>query len=206
MPHKFSAFVLLIAAFLFAVTIAAAPAARAQLSLYVTSANNRVSNVETGSALTSSGYQQQYTSFWTSGVGGGVSATFLPLGPVKVGFDLRGSTHPGTVGSDTAFGGIKVGINPPAIHIKPYIQASGGYIDTRTVNVSTSSINPTQTVGGTFDNKYAAWEILGGIDLPLVHFIDLRLIEVGGGQAFGILNNGPNPSLFTLNTGLALHF
>jgi hypothetical protein len=181
-------------------------AAHAQLSLYVTSANNRFSNVETGDALTSSGYQEQYASFWTSGIGGGVSSTFLPLGPVKVGFDLRGSTHPGTVGSDTAFGGIKVGINPPALHIKPYLQASGGYVETRTVNVSTSPTNPTQTVGGTFTSRYAAWEILGGIDLPLVHFIDLRLIEVGGGQAITILNNGPNPSLFTLNTGLVLHF
>ena len=193
---------LLLPVFLLAFTTAA----HAQLSLYVTSANNRFSGVQTGDAYTSSGYQEQYATFWTSGIGGGVSLTFLPLGPVKVAFDLRGSTRPGTVGSDTAFGGIKVGINPPVIRLKPYIQASGGYLDTRTVNVSTSATNPTQTVGGTFDNKYAAWEILGGIDYPLVHFIDLRLIEVGGGQAIGILSSGANPSLFTLNTGVVLHF
>jgi hypothetical protein len=191
---------LLLPALLLALTTAAA---HAQVSLYVTSSNAHFSGVETGDALTSSGYQEQYATFWSSGIGGGVSLTFLPLGPVKVAFDLRGSTHPGTVGSDTAFGGIKVGINPPGLHLKPYIQASGGYIDTRTVNVST---NPSQTVGGTFDNKYAAWEILGGIDYPIVHFVDLRLIEVGGGQALGILANGSNPSLFTINSGIVLHF
>lgn len=171
-------------------------------SIYVTSSSGRFSNVATGAALTTSGFQEQYTSFWTSGVGGGLTFNFLPVGPVKLGLDFRGSTRPGTVGADTAMAGFKVGFNPPLIRLKPYLQASGGYVATRTVNVSAGS------AGGTFENKYAAWEILGGVDVPLAPFLDFRVIELGGGtgvSAFGG-SGSPNISLFTVNTGLVLHF
>lgn len=182
--------------------------AQAQVAIYVTSSSDHLGNVQTGSVLTNGSYQEQYASYWTSGIGGGVTLNFLPLGPVKLGFDFRGSTHPGTVGADTAMGGFKVGFNPPLIHLKPYIEAAGGYVATRTVNISTSASNPSQTIGGTFSNKYAAWEILGGIDYPLIKFVDLRLIEVGGGTGVSVpgFSVGPNISLFTVNTGLVVHF
>jgi hypothetical protein len=180
--------------------------AHAQIAeVYVTSSNHRFSNVETGVTYTSTaGYQDQYTSFWTSGIGGGVTLNFLPLPLVSLGLDVRGSTKSGTVGADTGLIGLKLTAKPPAIHIKPYVQVSAGYVATRSVNVS--NINPSP--GGnssTFTNKYAAYEVLGGIDLPLVHFVDLRLIEIGGGQ--GILGGSTgNPSLFTINSGIVLHF
>jgi hypothetical protein len=184
-------------------------AAHAQaISIYATSSSNRFSNVQTGSVYTTSGYQEQYANFWASGIGGGLTLNFLPVGPVKLGFDLRGSTRPGTVGADTAMGGLRVAFHPPLLLLKPYLQASGGYVATRTVNVSTNPGNPTQTVGGTFTNKYAAWEILGGVDVPILPILDLRVIEVGGGtgiSAFGT-SSGPNLSLFTVNSGLVLHF
>jgi hypothetical protein len=181
--------------------------AHAQVAIYVTSSSDHLSNVQTGSVLTSGSYQEQYASYWTSGIGGGVTFNFPP-GPVKLGFDLRGSTRPGTPGADTAMGGIKVGFNPPLIHLKPYVEVAGGYVATRTVNISTSSSNPSQTIGGTFSNKYAAWEILGGVDYPLIKFVDLRLIEVGGGTGVSVpgLSNGRDISLFTVNTGLVVHF
>jgi hypothetical protein len=173
-------------------------------SLYVTSSSSHLSNVLTGTLLPPSGPgpQPQYTNFWTSGIGGGVTVNFLPVGPIKVGFDLRGSTRPGTTGADTAMAGLKVAFTPPLIHIKPYVQASGGYVATRTVNVSTGSN------GTTFNNQYAAWEILGGVDIPLAPFLDLRAVEVGGGQGVSVLgsSNSPNVSLFTINSGLVLHF
>lgn len=172
------------------------------VSLYVTSSSGRFGNVATGSIASASGFQEQYASFFTSGVGGGVTFNFLPVGPVKLGLDFRGSTRPGTVGADTAMAGFKVGFNPPLIRLKPYVQASGGYLATRTVNVSTG------LVGRTFDNKYAAWEILGGLDIPLAPFVDFRVIEVGGGQGIDVLggSNTPNVSLFTINSGLVVHF
>jgi hypothetical protein len=182
--------------------------AHAQVAIYVTSSSDHLTDVQTGSVLTSGNYQEQYASYWTSGIGGGVTFNFLSLGPVKLGFDRRGSTHPDTVGADTAMGGVKVGFNPPLIHLKPYVEAAGGYVGTRTVNISTSASDPSQPVGGTFSNKYAAWEILGGIDYPLIKFVDLRLAEVGGGAGVNVpgIPDGPCISLFTVNTGLVLHF
>ncbi|HEX9199059.1 MAG TPA: hypothetical protein VF865_05835 [Acidobacteriaceae bacterium] len=172
-------------------------------SIYATSSSGRFSNVQTGSVLTTSGFQNRYTDFWASGIGGGVTFNLIPVGPVRIGLDFRGSTRPGTTGADTAMAGVKVGFHPPVIPIKPYIQASGGYVATRTVNVSTGA-----PLNSTFNNQYAAWEILGGVDFPLAPFLDLRVIELGGGagtSAFGS-SNSPNISLFTVNSGLVLHF
>ena len=92
-------------------------------------------------------------------------------------------------------------VKPPVIRIKPYVQASGGWVGTRAFNSGGS---------GTFNNNYAAYEILGGVDYPLVRFIDFRVIEVGGGQGYDIgagrVSTAPNLSLFNINSGLVLHF
>lgn len=177
----------------FALLAATSVLVRAQaVSIYVTSASARFSNAQSGS-------QGQTSSFWTSGIGGGLTLNMLPVGPVKFGADFRGSTRPGTNGSDTAMGGLRLAIKPPLLPIKPYIQASGGYVATRT----------RATSGGTFQNRYAAWEVLGGLDIPLVPFFDFRAVEVGAGTGYslpGIGSPAPNLSLFTINTGLVFHF
>lgn len=165
-------------------------------SLYVTSSNTRLTNVRTGFT-----YPEQFTNFWASGVGGGVTLNFLPLPIISVGLDLRGSTRPGTVGADSGFVGFRLQVKPPVIRIKPYVQASGGWVGTRAFNSGGS---------GTFNNNYAAYEILGGVDYPLIRFIDFRVIEVGGGQGYDIgagrVSTAPNLSLFNINSGLVLHF
>ncbi len=172
-----------------------------QVALYVTSSSDHLTNVETGSRVVGSSNQEQYAGYWASGIGGGLTLNFRPLGPVKLGFDFRGSTRPGTTGADTAMGGIKLGVNPPVIRIKPYIEGSAGYVATRTVNVSAGAN------GGTFNNRCVGWEILGGVDYPLVHFVDFRVIEIGGGKAYPILGTtSSNLSLLTINTGLVFHF
>lgn len=184
---------LLIAVLLFAAS------ARAQVAAYVTSSSGHFSSVPTG--VTGTSNQEEYASYWASGIGGGVTLNFLPAGPLKLGFDFRGSTRPGTTGADTAMGGIRLSINPPLLRIKPYVQASAGYVATRTANVSSG------LAGATFTNKCAAWEILGGIDYPLMKFLDFRVIEVGGGQAYPLLSSfNSNISMFTINTGVVFHF
>ncbi|HEV2644955.1 MAG TPA: hypothetical protein VGU46_01180 [Acidobacteriaceae bacterium] len=195
---------------LVALVALSASLAQGQVSVYLTSSTARLSGVETGDVQSGGSHHEQYADFWASGVGGGVTFNFLS-GPVKLGIDLRGSTRPGTAGADTAFAGFKVGFNPPVIPLKPYIQASGGYVGTRTVNVSTVSSggSSSATVGGTFTNRYAAWEIVGGVDYRLAKLVDLRLIEVGGGKGsdiFGGLSSAPGISLFTINSGLVVHF
>jgi hypothetical protein len=197
---------------LFAAVLLPGAAAHAQVvSIYATSSSARFSNVQTGTNLTPSGYQNQYTNFWKTGIGGGVTFNILPVGPIRLGLDFRGSTRQGTVGADTAMAGFKVGFHPPVIPIKPYLQASGGYVATRTVNVSSGA-----TSNSTFNNQYAAWEILGGVDFPIVPFLDVRLVEVGGGTGYGVgtyslgtgFIGGPRPtiSMFTVNSGLVFHF
>jgi hypothetical protein len=176
-----------------------AGAAHAQASLYVTYAPIHITNVATGIPFVP-GFvsQQQYTSYWASGVGGGVTFDFLPLPIFSLGLDLRGSTKSGTLGADTAMVGFKLGMHPPVLRIKPYVQASAGYLGTRTFSTSIP-------VGSTNNGTYITWEILGGIDYPLMHFIDLRAIELGGGQGINT-GSGSNASLFTVNTGLVVHF
>jgi hypothetical protein len=183
--------------------------ARAQVSVYVTSSSNRFSNVESGVILEpnlTTG-EEQFDNFWTSGIGGGASLRWLSLGPVNLSFDLRGSTQSGTPGVDTALAGLKLGIKPPGLRLKPYIQASGGYLGTRTVNDTSTTTPPYPSVGGTLTNRYAGWEILGGIDYPLVRFFDLRVIEVGAGRGYDILSTStPNTTVLSINSGLVFHF
>ena len=201
--------------------LAAPAAAHAQVfSAYATYSPTHVSNVETGSVanpiptFSTPSYTEQYASFTTSGIGGGVTFGILPLGPIHIGFDLRGSTRPGTVGTDTAMAGIRVQLKLPLLRFKPYVQASGGYLATRTVNVSTNVNGQSGIIGGTFTNQYAAYEILGGVDYKFLPFFDLRLIEIGGGKGYntGVIFNttgstaGNQATLLTINTGLVFHF
>jgi len=170
-----------------------APALPAQvLSAYITYSPIHASSVQTGVV----GGQTQSTSFWASGVGGGLTLNILPLHLINLRLDLRGSTAPGTPGATTGLAGIKLSVHPPLLRLRPYIQASGGYLGTRSVNVTPGA------AGSTFSHHDGAWEILGGIDYPVMPFIDFRAIEFGGGRA--VISNGP--SFFTINTGLVVHF
>jgi hypothetical protein len=195
------------------VVASAATAAHAQFAIYGTFSPLHATNVSTGStySATTNSYTPQYASFWANGVGGGITYNFVPIGPVKLGIDLRGSTKPGTAGADTAMAGFKVGFKLPLVGIKPYLQASGGYLATRSANLSTYSAGGTSVTqaGGTVYNHYAAWEFLGGVDYSLVHFVDLRIIEIGGGKAYSadaFSTNFPSANIFTVNTGIVVHF
>ena len=167
----------------------------AQISeIYVTSSNLRASNVPSGTA--GNPPVTKYDTFWASGIGGGVTLNFLPLPIVSLGIDLRGSTKPGTTGADTALVGVKLGVHPPLLRVKPYIVGSTGYVATRT---------PSAGNGASVTNKYLGWELAGGVDYPLVHFVDFRAIEIGGGGVVAA-GSGNTPSLFHINTGLVFHF
>ena len=183
--------------------IVAFPCANAQVTIYGTFSSVHLSGVDTGVSLTSSGFQTNTDSFFASGIGGGVTLNFLHLGPAALGFDLRGSTRPGTPGADTAMAGIKLGLHPPRTRIKPYVQFSGGYLASRTPFRGSDPPGPNATVS----NKYAAYEVLGGVDYSVAHFIDVRVVEIGVGKAFDVgIGSSDNPTLFTINTGIVVHF
>ena len=160
-------------------------------------------NGNTGNVI--SGYHTTTTSHLSPGIGGGVTLGVLPIGPVHLGFDLRGSTKPGNDGADLVLAGPRLALKLPVIRLKPYVQASGGYLRTRTTLVNSGLPAGTQLTA-----QYGAWEALGGVDIPLLPVLDLRLIEVGGGKAYEFSAAGVNGtytvSLFTVNSGLVLHF
>ena len=179
-------------------------AARAQVvAVYATVSPAHLSNVESGAVYSVTGYTEQTASYWSNGFGGGVTLSTLPVGPVRIGFDFRGSTKPGSTGMQSALVGLKVGIRVPAIRLHPYVQGSFGYLAAATTNVSTPAGQTTGTIGGVFSNKYAAYEVMGGIDYPLVGPLDFRVVEVGVGR--GALSSY-DPTFVTINTGLVLHF
>lgn len=177
------------------------------VSVYGTFSPTHLTNVYTG--CTGSACTPQYTSFWASGVGGGATVNIINLHVVKLGFDLRGSTKPGTSGADTAEFGLRLGAQPPLLRIKPYIEGTVGYLNTRSPNQSTSGSGA--AVGGTYDAKYATYNVHAGLDVPVFPFVDLRVVELGYGHAFadagGVSFNGHTmPNLFTVNSGLVVHF
>jgi len=191
---------------LVAVVFLSLASARAQVSAYVTFSSTRFSNVESGVIVEPTGNiaEDQYDNFWTSGIGGGVGWRFFSLGPVDLSFDLRGSTQPGTPGGDTVLAGMKLGVRPPGLRLKPYIQASGGYLGTRTVNENSTTTYPFPPVGGTLSNHYAGWEILGGIDYPVIRLLDVRVIEVGSGRGYS--TSAPDITVLSINSGVVFHF
>ena len=196
-----------------ALLLVAAPASAQILSVYATLAPTVITHVQTGSTLTgSSTSTSQFTNASNVGIGGGLTFNLVPLGPVRLGLDLRGSTKPNSVGFDTALAGIKLTIKPPVLPIRPYIQGSAGYLATRTGNVSTITTGTSvTTIGGTYTNKYAAVEGIAGLDYRLGRFIDFRVIEIGVGKGFntgvnlGSSGTTDSVNIVTINTGLVVH-
>lgn len=199
--------------FLLAALATAPAAAHAQLfEAYATFSPTRASNVQTGSVLSGGAYVNQYTSFFVPAVGGGVTLNAIAFGPIRLGFDLRGSTKPGTNGIDTGLFGVKLAVKPPLLRVKPYVQLSGGYVGTRTNNVSTVFNGATYTTGGTFNNSYAAFEGLAGVDVPLVPFFNYRVVEVGVGKGYktgpslASIQTSNDLTFLTISTGIVFHF
>ncbi|MBB5057697.1 hypothetical protein HDF16_002403 [Granulicella aggregans] len=187
-----------LASLLFLSTLSAV--ASAQIAVYGTFSPTRIQGIATGNNA-AGGYKT--SNYWAYAVGGGATLTLLPLGPLSLGVDVRGSTQPGTQGADTVLAGLKLGAKLPAISYKPYVQVSGGYLNTRS-DVATGLAS-----GSTNHQGFAAYEVLAGIDHRIAPLIDFRVLEAGVGR--GIFVNGPNSNVpnvtfVTLSTGLVFRF
>ncbi len=95
--------------------------------------------------------------------------------------------------------GVKATFKPPVLRMRPYAQVSVGYFATSTANVSSLPS------GTNFGNSGAAYEVLGGLDIPIAPVVDFRVVEIGAGQAFGLFNS-KSSGLITINTGVTVHF
>jgi len=111
--------------------------------------------------------------------------------------------------------GPRLSLRTPIVHIKPYIAAEAGYVDTRTAGSTVTSNGGGSTVAtnaATITNQYAAWEIFGGVDVPIFSHIDFRAVEIGGGRSFTVssnaftVNSSQQITLFSIDTGIVVHF
>jgi hypothetical protein len=200
MPRYFIA-LLVAAALMFVLPVSGAAQV---VSIYGTFSPIHISNAVTGNTT---GLNSTYTtgSYWSEGIGGGVTLTAIHLGPASLGLDIRGSKAWQKQSADTILVGVKLGVNPPILPIKPYVQVSGGYVGSRA-----TLVNAAAGIAGTSPNSgFWAYEVLGGLDYKFLPHLDLRLIEIGGGQGYyrsGASGNPPNLALLTINSGVVLHF
>jgi hypothetical protein len=195
---------LLIAVFILPVALASGQA----VSLYGTFAPVQPSGV----SVSAPNATFQTASYWAPGFGGGVTLGLIPIGPLRFGGDLRGSTRPGTNGADMVLAGVKLGVRIPFIKFRPYIQGSGGYLGTRVHPSVFPGIGAAiYSTSSTLTGRYAAYEILGGVDYPFLPFIDVRLFEIGGGKGYllpgtSTANSAGTVSVTTINSGVVFHF
>ena len=191
---------------LLAVLLVLPAAARAQIvSVYGTFSPVSLTGVPNGTSPYPGNANYSTTSYWAQGYGGGVTIGVLPIGPIHLGIDMRGSTKPGAGGADTAMFGFRIAFKPPVIKIKPYIQASAAYVAPRPLLVSNGTT--TTTVG---HDEFLGYAVIGGVDYPIMRLLDVRIIEIGGGKAYDtsgfFSDNSTSISIFTINTGLVVHF
>lgn len=124
----------------------------------------------------------------------GVYDNFAPFGPVKLGGDARvivqDSANSTPYGNKILGGlfGLRLGVNVPAVPLRPYIQAEIGGVGT---NNGTSS---TRTAS-------FAYQVQGGVDLTIFPHLDARG-EYGAGQMTSI--NGANHTLQEFGIGLVV--
>jgi hypothetical protein len=125
------------------------------------------------------------------GVGGnvyggtvGLYSTAFHAPVVSIGFDIRGEFLNGNGQSlNSGLGGLRLAVHPPALPLKPYVEALGG-------------VGHSETALGTATD--AQYRILGGVDWTILPRIDWRVIEVSGGSTTGSID----PTV--LSTGIVL--
>jgi hypothetical protein len=131
------------------------------------------------------------------GPGAGLTLNLVHNPGFTFGIDFRGSKHVAGNGADTGLVGLKLGVQVPLLHLRPYLQGSAGYLGTYEAPNGSSN----RTV-----NHYYAAEILGGVDYPLLPRIDIRVLEVGVGHALNTTGNATRPTFVTASTGAVFRF
>lgn len=147
-----------------------------------------VSGVKSSNVQTSSG------GGWGSHYGGGATFNFLNLPVVKLGLDARGGVGRGTTKTDTAELSLRLGVRPPVINLKPFVQVGVGYAAATVPNGTTKYV----TVGGH-----------AGVDRSLIPFLDWRIVDVGYSHGYNQdsgSGNKPGANFFSIGTGLVAHF
>jgi hypothetical protein len=136
---------------------------------------------------------------------------FKDFGPVRLGADLRGEVLTGNKRADsttggggtlrqyTVFGGVRGTVRTPIPWMHPYAEIAAGYLRnnasglytyTTTTNNTVTPPTSIQTLSynPNLYKAYPAFKGIVGLDLRVLPFVDLRIIELGAGAAFGSTN------------------
>ena len=146
------------------------------------------------------------TSEWFYGPGIGIYDCFLHVGPVQLGADLRGNYLFGSNDKyRSVLGGVRVAVKPPLLPIRPYAEGLIGIAGTKSSQTGSFNTASSVSFSNTFGTKFA-YQILGGVDWTILPHLDLRLAEVGYGQASAVSSevNPPSSSIVTISSGIVL--
>jgi opacity protein-like surface antigen len=122
------------------------------------------------------------TSEWFYGPGIGIYDSFVHIGPVSLGADLRGNYLFGSNDKyRSVLGGIRVAAKPPLLPFRPYAEGLVGVAGTRSNQTGSFSTATSVSFSSSFGTKFA-YQILGGLDWTILPHLDLRLAEVGYGR------------------------
>ena len=130
-----------------------------------------------------------------AGVQGGAYYDFRTIGPVRLGFDLRGgdfhSNKSGTssaggkdaTGYDNVMLGLKGSFHTRYSWLSPYAQVSAGYSRSNaTLPFGTATVNASGIPNERTEDNFIQYEGFAGIAVHVFPFIDLRPIELGIGN------------------------
>jgi hypothetical protein len=208
-----------------AATIATATIAQAQLGAYGTISVNRLSGQQSsplaplnadpaGCLGVAAPGCKVNDSIDPIGGTGGVYYDFKTLGPVRLGFDVRGTITDSKQGVYTvsrgtgsriysALGGVRASFHTPIKIIKPYVQVSAGLgrSDYGLALINESSTPPGKIV--TVNNLQ--YEGFAGVDLKLLPIMDFRVVELGYGALNSFGTNSHTYPIGTISTGVVFH-
>ncbi len=168
-------------------------AAKAQFGVYATVTGERITGIScldpTGHCAATGGVVDPF------GGNFGAYYDFRNLGPVRLGFDLRGGVLSGNKSAQSyqasgslirhysALGGVRASFATPIKYIRPYGEIAFGYGKT-----NASGYSP--VTGISSYSNYAQAEGLVGVDIPVLPNLNIRAIELGAGALFGSDTHG----------------
>jgi hypothetical protein len=146
------------------------------------------------------GPSQTQTTNWYNGGEVGIYHNFFHMGPIALGADVRGDRMSGSQQKyHSALFGLRLAAKPPALPIRPYMQAS--------IGVGGPTHSGLNGAGSIYSDKFQ-YLVAGGLDYTLVPHLDFRVLEIGYGKMSGISSGGtvPDTSLLNISSGLVLRF
>jgi hypothetical protein len=157
-----------------------------------------------------------------SGIQGGAYYDFRTVGPVRLGFDLRGGTEhsnksatssaggSNATGLDDVLFGLRGSFHTRYSWLSPYAQVSAGYARSNaTLPFGATTLSSGGVPNPRLEDNFMMYEGFAGVDIHVFPVIDLRPVELGIGNMdrFGSSATGDGPgSVGVMSIGAAIVF